>query len=112
MAGTVVQVYHEVRQLQDLEVQDDVPEDHLVVPDEVVLEQDLVALLRNNIGELLVQLKRWQQLDGVSCLAVYEVVLALGVDFELWNELLVADRALAGVAAEVALEPGQQLLFT
>lgn len=100
----IVQVKHEVGQPQNLKVKNDVPEHHLVVSDEVVLHQNLVALLRYYIDKLFVKLEGWQQLNGVTSLSIDVAVFTLAVHFELWNELLLANRTLAGVTAQVSLE--------
>lgn len=56
MMWRVVEVDHEVGELQYLEVEDDVPEKDLVVPYEIVLKQNLVTLLGYYIYEFFIKL--------------------------------------------------------
>lgn len=54
-----VQVKHEQRQFQELEVQYDVPESDFVIADKVLVHEDLISLLHQDVEELFVQGYRW-----------------------------------------------------
>lgn len=54
-----VQVKHEQRQFQELEVQYDVPEGDFVIADKVLVHEDLISLLHQDVEELFVQGYWW-----------------------------------------------------
>ena len=87
MVRRKVEIEHKQRQLQNFEVQDDVPEDLFVISNEFLIHQNLIALLHQNVEELFVKRDRRQQRNGRALASVQVRVILLTINRELRHEL-------------------------
>lgn len=109
--GREIEVKHKEWQLEYFKVKYNIPERYFVVRYEVLVHQDLVALLHQDVEEFLVQSYWWQQWYISSLPAIQVRIILLAIYRKFGHKLRLASRALDGVITQTLLKPWEQFLF-